>query len=142
MSYLLDTCTISEFVRQKPDEKVMAWFGAQEVVDVYLSVVVVGELAKGIALLPESKKKRRLDAWLYTDLCDQFHGRILPVSTQVTLEWGTLTGNLKRNGVNLGMADGLIAATARVHSMVVVTRNVRDMSAAGVPVLNPWSDIE
>ena len=140
MSYLLDTCTLSEFARRRPDVRVVDWFERQNEEELFLSAIVLGELAKGIAQLEENPKKHRLHSWLYTDLCNRFEGRILPVTPAVATEWGTLSGSLRRQGVQLGMADGLIAATALVHSLVVVTRNTADITPAGIPVFNPWED--
>ena len=140
MSYLLDTCTLSEFARKRPAPRVVAWFQTQKEEDLFLSVIVLGELAKGIAHLDETPQKHRLHSWLYTDLCDRFDTRLLPVTRNVATEWGTRSGNLRRQGIQISMADGLIAATALVHSLVVVTRNTDDIAPAGVPVFNPWED--
>ncbi len=140
MSYLLDTCAISEFTRKRPTPQVMTWLDAQNEENLFLSAIVLGELARGVAQLTESAKKHRLHAWVYTDLCNRFRGRILPVTPDVVLKWGTLSGRCRRDGVQISMADGLIAATALIHSLVVVTRNTTDMEAAGAPVFDPWSD--
>lgn len=140
MSYLLDTCVLSEFTRKDPHAGVVKWLDAQSEADLFLSVVVIGELARGVAQLADSAKKRRLHAWLYTDLCDRFQGRILPVSEAVALAWGEMTGRQARDGVQIGMADGIIGATAVTHSLVVVTRNTRDIARTGAAVFNPWTD--
>ena len=141
MSYLLDTCVLSEFTRKRPEPRVLDWLRSQPEDALFLSVVVLGELAKEIAQLDESPKKRRLRAWLYTDLCARFRGRVLSVTEAVALEWGSMSGRAARAGVQIGVADGLIGATACAHSLVVVTRNVADISATGAPVLNPWTDL-
>ena len=140
MSYLLDTCVLSEFTRKQPHAKVVAWLEAQNEADLFLSAVVIGELAKGVAMLPDSAKKRRLNAWLYTDLCDRFQGRILPAGDAVALAWGEATGRQAREGLQIGMADGIIGATAVTHSLVAVTRNTHDISRTGAAVFNPWTD--
>ena len=140
MSYLLDTCVLSEFVKPQPNGRVVKWLRAQDENDLYLSVVVIGELARGVAHLPDGKKRRRLDAWLHTDLCVRFHGRIVPITEPVALEWGKRSGGLLREGETLSMADGLIAATAMTHGFVVATRNERDLATAGAAVFNPWTD--
>lgn len=142
MSYLLDTCTLSECARKIPQQKVLEWLNAQNEDSLYLSVIVIGELAKGIARLDESTKKNHLSSWLYTDLLDRFNGRILPVTQDVALEWGMISGRLASEGRTISMADGLIAATARKHSLVVATRNVNDLLPTGVPVFNPWTDLD
>ena len=140
MSYLLDTCVLSEFVKPKPDARVVQWLQAQDERELYLSVIVLGELARGIAHLPESKKRRALDAWLHTDLRTRFHKRILDITPAIALEWGARSGGLQRAGQILTMADGLIGATAVVNSLVVVTRNTKDLLPTGASVFNPWTD--
>lgn len=84
------------------------------------------------------QKKRRLAAWLHNDLRARFADRALPVSAAVALQWGELSGDASRQGMSVSMADGLIGATARVHSMTVVTRNVEDLESTGARVFDPW----
>ena len=140
MSFVLDTCVLSEFVKPEPDSHVVAWLGAQDEAQLFLSTIVLGELGRGIARLPDGRKRRRLDAWLHSDLRSRFHGRILGVNEAVALEWGERSGALLREGKTLAMADGLIGATAVVYSLVVVTRNVDDLAPTGAAVFNPWTD--
>ncbi|MEW6754441.1 MAG: type II toxin-antitoxin system VapC family toxin [Candidatus Latescibacterota bacterium] len=138
MSYLLDTCVVSEFARPAPDQRVLQWVGAQAEEELFVSSVVLGELAKGIARLEDGPRRRRLAAWLHSDLRARFGDRVLGVSAEVALKWGELTGEAIRRGVAIGMADGLIGATGIVHSMTVVTRNVQDLEATGAVVYSPW----
>ena len=140
MSYLLDTCVLSEFAKRECEERVRDWLRAQDEDELYLSVIVLGELARGIARLPEGAKRRRLDAWLHTDLRTRFRGRILEVTDAVSLEWGRRSGELFREGRTVSMADGLVGATAVIHAMAVVTRNTRDLAVTGASVLDPWTD--
>ena len=140
MSYLLDTCVLSEFARPQPDVRVVEWLQAQDENELYLSVVVLGKLGRGIAHLPDGMKRRRLDAWLHTELRTRFRGRIFEVTEAVVLEWGERSGALLRDGQTISMADGLIGATAMVHSLVVATRNTRDIAITATPVFNPWID--
>jgi toxin FitB len=140
MSYLLDTCVISEFARPEPESRVLRWLSAQDEEELHTSAIVFGELARGVARLDDGAKKRRLAAWLHNDLRVRFRERILGVSGEVALKWGELSGESMRCGVGVSMADGLIGATAIVHSMTVVTRNVADLERTGALVLNPWED--
>ena len=140
MSYLLDTCVISEFARRDPEPKVLQWLATQGEETLFTSAVVLGELAKGVARLPEGAQRRRLGAWLYTDMVERFAQRLLPVSVEVALKWGDMSGAAARSGQQISMADGLIGATGIVHSLVVVTRNVDDLSRTGAIVFNPWTD--
>ena len=138
MSYLLDTCVLSEFARPEPEPRVAAWLEAQSEEDLYLSSIVLGELARGVARLESSTKKRRLSAWLHSDLRPRFRDRVLGVTAEVALRWGELSGAAARRGIAVSMADGLIAATAVVHSLTVVSRNVEDLERAGAMVYSPW----
>ena len=140
MSYLLDTCVLSEFARPSPARGLVDWIDGQPEEELFTSAVVLGELARGVALLEDGSKKRRLGAWLHSDLRARFRGRVLEVSAEVALKWGELSGGAARRGVTVSMADGLIGATAIVHSMTVVTRNVGDLGATGALVFSPWED--
>lgn len=140
MSYLLDTCVLSEFTRKRPERRVVDWLDGQSEDDLHTSVVVLGELARGVAMLSDGSKKRRLAAWLHGDLRNRLGDRALAVTSPVALQWGQLSGEAARTGVTVSMADGLIGATAIVHSLTVVTRNVDDLQATGARVFNPWED--
>jgi predicted nucleic acid-binding protein len=140
MSYLLDTCVVSELARAEPEAAVAAWVERQNETDLFISVLVLGELEKGISKLPESSKKNRLQAWLYTDMCERFRGRILEITPEIALEWGRASGLAAADGRTIPAIDGLLGASAIVHSLVVVTRNTEDISPTGAPVLNPWED--
>lgn len=141
MSYLLDTCALSEFARPSPVASLVDWVDSQPEEELYTSAVVLGELARGVALLADGPKKRQLSAWLHSDLRARFRDRVLGVSGEVALKWGELSGEAARRGVTVSMADGLIGATAIVHSLTVVTRNIDDLAATGALVLSPWEDL-
>jgi len=141
VSYLLDTCVLSEFARPSPAKALMDWLDAQPEEELFTSAVVPGELARGVALLEDGAKKRRLSAWLTNDLVVRFGDRVLGVSAAVAQKWGELSAAAARRGVTVSMADGLIGATAIEHSMTVVTRNVDDLEATGARVLDPWEDV-
>lgn len=138
MKYLLDTCVLSELVKPKPEAGVVTWVGEQEEHRLYLSVVTIGELHKGIAKLPDGRRRERLTTWIETDLAGRFRGRILPVDEAVASAWGVMLGQAEAGGGSLPVLDALVAATAKVHGCAVVTRNVTDLGRTGADVLNPW----
>ena len=105
----------------------------------FLSVVSLGEIFKGLTMLPESKRRQELQRWIDDTLRPWFNGRILHVTERIAERWGVLAGEYQRKGRVLTMADGLIAATALEHDLTVVTRNVRDFADLGIGVFNPWS---
>ena len=142
MTFLLDTCVISELVRPRPDEKVVRWVDSVDERHLFLSVLTVGELEKGIAKLPESQRKTELRAWLEHDLAERFADRILPVDAAVAIAWGRTLGEAERGGVKLPVIDALLAATAEVHGLTLVTRNVADFERCTAPVFNPWESAE
>lgn len=139
MTYLLDTTVLSELVRPAPDANVIAWTRAQSPIDLWLSVLALGELEKGIALMAHGARRARLTQWVQTKLPRQFLGRLLPIDDAVAMAWGRLTATGLREGRPLPVIDGLMVATAQVHDLHLVTRNVSDCSRRGVPVLDPWS---
>lgn len=138
MSYLLDTCAVSELVKKSPSESVVDWFRVQSEDQLLLSVITLGELQKGISKLPGSRRKTELRAWLDRDLQQRFRGRILPVDAAVALTWGRIQGAAEAEGRKMPVLDSLIAATALAHGLTVVTRNDTDVEASGVEIVDPW----
>jgi predicted nucleic acid-binding protein len=116
----------------------MEWTDATNEASLYLSVLTLGEIRKGLAALPQGTRRTRLETWIEVDLKARFHGRILPVDDAVADRWGLLTAEAKRKGKPLPVIDGLLAATALHYNLTVVSRNVSDFARARVPVLNPW----
>lgn len=139
MKYLLDTSAVSELVRPKPEAKVVRWIDEREEGTLFLSVLIFGELHKGIALLPDGPRKNRLRDWVDEELMLRFDGRILEVDLEVACEWGRLQARAASRGEPLPVMDSLIAATAVVHHLTVVTRNVKDFARCGVSVHDPWA---
>jgi len=139
MTYLLDTCLISELVSKQPNQKVLDWLDAQIPETLYLSVITIGEIAKGISRLPSSQRKEDLDIWLNQTLPNRFAGRIIGVDIPTMLLWGELVGNLEKQGRPLPMMDSLIAAIAIHNSLSLVTRNEKDFAGSGVVIVNPWA---
>jgi tRNA(fMet)-specific endonuclease VapC len=138
MKYLLDTCVISELVAKQPNSKVVEFVDSLDADDVFLSVITIGEIAKGVEKLAKSKRKQELLDWLQNDLLVRFDGKIIALNTEVLLEWGTLTARMETTGNILPVMDSLIAATCNTYSFILVTRNVNDFSATGVEIANPW----
>ena len=138
MKYLLDTCLISELVKKEPNPAVVHWLDEQDEQTLFLSVLNLGELQKGISKLTDGTKKDELQAWVGLDLVERFTGRILDVDLETALCWGRLQGVAEQAGEKLAVMDSLIAATAAAHGLIVVTRNVRDMERCGAKVCNPW----
>lgn len=136
--FLLDTNCISEAVRVRPDPNVENWVRAAEQELLYLSVLTLGEIRKGLAGLGQGKRRTRLETWLEVELQFRFSGRILPIDVDVADRWGLLEAEAKRKGKPLSTIDGLLAATAVHHNLTIVTRNVADFNGLSVPVLNPW----
>ena len=138
MKYLLDTCVISELVTKTPDTKVVAFVDSLEPDDVFLSVITIGEIVKGIEKLPTSKRKQTLHTWLQEDLLVRFDGKILSLDTDVMLEWGKLIARVEAVGNPMPAIDSLIAATVLGHEMTLITRNVNDFKVAAIEIVNPW----
>jgi len=139
VSFLLDTCVISELVRPVPDKGVIQWIESRNEFDLYLSVLTLGEIQKGIFRLSAGKKKAQLTAWLQDELEIRFAERVLPVTDAVALMWGNMLGTSEKNGQPLSVIDALIAATASEHNLVLVTRNISDFSGCSVDIVDPWS---
>lgn len=138
MNYLLDTCVLSEFTRRKPDEKVIRWVDGIDEEKLFVSVITIGKIQRGIERLPESGRKTELLAWMNTALIERFAGRMLPLDAETMLLWGSLTRRLERLGQPLPVMDSLIAATALQHNLAMATRNVADFAATSVQLTNPW----
>ena len=136
--FLLDTNVISELVRRKPETRVTAWVEATDEILLYLSVLTLGEIRCGIVSLSNPSRRMALGAWLDGELAIRFANRILPVDEAVADRWGRLTARAEAAGRRLAAMDGLLAATALHHNLTMVTRNVKDVAATGVPVFNPW----
>lgn len=139
MRYLLDTCLVSELVKAKPNSAVVKWLEGCDEEGLFLSVLVLGEIQKGISKITDEKRKARMQHWLDSELRQRFEGRILPVSEEVALTWGIVQAKAELQGSPIPTIDGLVGATALAHNLTVVTRNERDIQATGARVFNPWS---
>ena len=138
--YLLDTMAVSDAIKPRRNRGLSAWLGKVESRESYLSVLTIGQLQKGIALLQSGSEKRaELERWLTFKLVPTFGDRILPLDANVARVWGTLAASAQSRGSILPIVDSQIAATALFHGLTVVTHNERHFKAAGVRTLDPWS---
>ena len=140
MSFLLDTCAISELIKKKPNPGFINWISGQEEYNIYLSVITIGEIVKGISKLTDLSKKSYLQKWVDQQLVKRFQHRLLPVNTEVSEKWGELLGASEQIGLKLPVIDALIASTAQLYNLTVVTRNVLDFEKCKATILNPWSE--
>jgi predicted nucleic acid-binding protein len=140
MNYVLDTNVISELIAKQPNKKVVAWLDQLDPHTVYLSVITIGEIRKGMEKLLPSKRRDAVREWLETDLLLRFQGRILEITTEVMLVWGELTGRLEKEGRSIKAIDSLIAAIALQGNYSLVTRNEHDFQHTGVTIINPWKE--
>jgi toxin FitB len=140
MAYLLDTCAISEMVSVKPNAKVLKWFESQTEKTLYLSIITIGEIERGIYGLPQSKKRLRLETWLFDELAPSFQNRLLAIDRKLLTTWAKMIAQLKTKGMNRQSFDSLIEATALHHQLILVTRNVKNFKNSQATILNPWED--
>lgn len=136
--FLLDTNIPSEMTRPRPAPEVERWLDAVDDSALFISVVSIAEILRGVNRLPEGKRRTDLQKWLDETLRPWFEGRILPVTQPIAERLGRLAGERDRKGLVLPAPDGLIAATAAEHGLTLVTRNTKDFAGLGVALFNPW----
>ena len=137
MNFLLDTNVISEWVEPQPDRNVIAWLAAADEDRVYISVISLAEIRHGIELLPASRRRERLAQWLIEELPLRFEARVLAIDPAVADNWGVVMARSQKAG--RARRDGcFVAATAETHSLILVTRNLKDFSHAGIALVDPW----
>jgi len=139
MSFLLDTNVISEWMKPRPNPGVVGWLADVDEDRTHLSVITLTELRYGIERMPTGNRRRRLDEWLREELPLRFEGRILPINPSVADACGQVVARSETAGRRIEAMDAFIAATAEVHRLTVVTRNVRDFQHLVRSVLNPWT---
>ena len=139
MKYLLDTNVVSEWVKPRPEPRVVGWLAGVDEDLVFLSVVTVAEIRHGIERLHPGRRRTRLDAWLREDLPQRFEGRLLGIDAAVADAWGAIVARRDRSGRPIGVMDAFVAATAEVHGLTLVTRNASDFGSAVTSVFDPWT---
>ena len=138
--FLLDTNIVSELIKPKPDLRVKSWIDSTDEALLFLSVLTLGEIRKGIVKLQDASRRVALEAWFDGVLSLRFAGRILPIDRGVADRWGRLAGEATVRREPLPVIDALLAATALHHDMTLVTRNTKDAARTRVSVFNPWTD--
>jgi predicted nucleic acid-binding protein len=139
VNFLLDTNGVSEWVKPVPDPGLANWLASVDEDRVYLSVITLAELRHGVERLADGRRRARLEVWLNQELTERFAGRVLVIDGAIAHAWGRLVARAEAAGHRHSVMDGFIAATAQVHELTLVTRNVRDFTTIGVPVHNPWT---
>jgi predicted nucleic acid-binding protein len=124
-------------VKPVPNTRVTNWLQSAPSDALFLSVLTIGEVRKGLVKLPDSKKKEKLTLWLNSLLKD-YNERIIPIDLTVSESWGIIQGNAEKAGIPMSTIDGLIAATASTHNLILVTRNESDFTPGQIPIMNPW----
>lgn len=142
MKYLVDTCVLSELQRRKPSKEVVAWFRSRHEDSMFfVSTVTIAEIRRGVDMLDDDDPRRhRLEDWLDNEILQQYGDSILPFDLMVAQKWGEIMAEADRVGCLRPPLDAQIVATALVHGLIVLTRNVRDLDFAGVKVVNPWKE--
>lgn len=139
MKWLLDTNVVSESVRPDPNRRVLTWIAARAGDQLAISILTIAELRTGVATLNNAARQRSFEAWMNAYVLPNFQDRTLPVTLEILIDWLNLSRLLNAKGGRRPPVDLLIAATARIHDLTVVTRNVRDFVDTGVIVYDPWS---
>lgn len=140
MKWLLDTNVVSETVTPRPNPRVLGWFHAQPTPDIAISVVTLAELQHGVWLTKDQIKRSELARWVDTYVMSLFASRMLAVNTDILIHWLELQRLLSARRQTRAPPDLLLAATAQMHDLTLVTRNIRDFANTGITVYNPWTD--
>jgi toxin FitB len=138
MPFLLDTCALSELVAKRRNPHAVEVILAIPQHDWFLSVATVGEIRRGIEQLDEGPRRHFLETWFQEHVVGLYEHKIIVFDIEEATAWGTLTATLRRKSLPMSIVDSLIAATAMVHGLTIVTRNAKHFAPSGVPILNPW----
>lgn len=138
--FLLDTNIVSELIKPQPEIKLAKWIETTAEALLFLSVLTIGEIRKGIASQHDPRRRAKLEAWLVGDLQVRFAGRVLLIDAAIAERWGRLAAEGEKAGRPIAVIDGLLAATAQHHDLTFVTRDTAGLTRTGVSLFNPWSD--
>jgi predicted nucleic acid-binding protein len=141
VNFLLDTNVVSELVKLSPNARVVRWLFETDEDAVFLSVVTIAEIRYGIDGMSPGNRRDRLIVWLENDLIARFEPRILSVGLGIADAWGAMVARSNKIGKKLTVMDGFLAATAEIHGMTLVTRNIRHFENLGINLFNPWAVI-
>ena len=142
MNYLVDTCVLSELAKRRPNAKVVKWMARHSSGNMFfVSAITIGEIMEGIeSLPPEAPARLKLDSWFRERILDAYKDSIIPFDKDIAIKWGEIKGHTNRMGKVRPDLDSQIAATALVHGMTIVTRNVADMEHTGAKTVDPFSE--
>ena len=138
MKWLLDTNVISEPARDHPMPSVVEWIKTKSITDLAISIVTFAELQDGAQSNPDERRRHRLLDWIENEVTSRFQNRVLALSGEILVDWLQLSRRFRGRGLARDASDMLIAATARVHGLTLVTRNVRHFMDTDLIVYNPW----
>jgi toxin FitB len=139
LSFLLDTNVISEWVKPRPNAGVVTWLAEVDEDRVYVSVVTLAELRYGTERMAAGSRRQHLDEWLRDELPLRFEGRVLSIDPFVADAWGKVLAASEAKRRSMSAMDAFLAATALVHDLTLVTRNVKDFELSLGAILNPWT---
>jgi predicted nucleic acid-binding protein len=139
VNFLLDTNVVSEPTRPRPNQGLLVWLASVNEESVFISTVTISELRYGVERLSAGRRRTRLDSWLRNDLLHRFEGRVLPVDIEVADACGRLSARSESQGRSIEACDAIIAATAEVHGLTLVTRDAPDFKAVLKYILTPWT---
>lgn len=140
MRILLDTNVISEPQKPQPSTAVERFLRDTPEEGLHLSIITIAELYRGVALVTEGRRRIRLSEWVAAELPERFGDRLLPITTSIAALWGDVMAHSRRNGLNMSVMDGFLAATAAAHSLAIATPNVRHFTGLGLTVIDPWDE--
>jgi predicted nucleic acid-binding protein len=139
VSFLLDTNVLSESSKPQPDDAVRTWLHSVDEDMLFVSAITLAELRFGIERLAPGARRNSLELWLRESLIERLGLRLLVVDSAIAAEWGTLQAQTQARGRRMNTMDCFLAATARVHQLVMVTRDVDHFSSVGCELFNPWT---
>ena len=140
MKSLLDTNVVSENVQRRPKKAVIDWIAQRPPAQIAISIVTMAELRLGVQTTANLERRAELTRWMKQEVESSFADRMLPLTTDILIEWLQLGRRTAAAGRTRAPADLLLAATARVHDLIVVSRDVRDFAGTGVLIYDPWND--